>query len=100
MKKLIFSSFLVLSLVFTSAATSETEKEPVTRTERVEMLVNRVNEIKKMDMSELSGKEKRALKKELKGIEKELKTEAGLGSPVTLSLGAVIIIVLLLILIL
>jgi len=59
-------------------------------------LVSRVEEIKNMDKSKLNFKEKRALKKELRNIEKQLKSQGFL----ILSTGAVILIILLLILIL
>ena len=60
-------------------------------------LINRLEEIKAMDRSNMTRSEKRALRKEVRGIEKELKTTGG---GVYLSVGAIIIIILLLILIL
>ena len=57
----------------------------------------RLNEIKAMDKSNLSGAEKRELRKEVKSIKREMQhTNKG----VYLSVGAIIIIILLLILIL
>lgn len=65
----------------------------------------RLNEIKAMDMTTLSSSEKKDLRKELRGIKKELsKSEStsiqGTNGGVYLSVGAIIIIVLLLILLL
>jgi hypothetical protein len=64
---------------------------------RAQQLLNRLEEIKDMDKSELSGSEKKELRKEVKGIKKEMKTISG---GVYLSVGAIIIIILLLILLL
>jgi len=64
--------------------------------ENVQLLINRVEEIKAMDLSTLTVTEKKALKKELKGIKSELKVVTG----VYLSIGAIIIIILLLLLLL
>jgi len=64
---------------------------------RVQAIQLRLNEIKNMDKSSLTGSERRDLRKEVKGMKKEMKT---LGKGVYLSVGAIIIIILLLILIL
>jgi peptidoglycan hydrolase CwlO-like protein len=63
---------------------------------RLEEIRERVNEIKAMDKSALSKADRKALKKELKGMNKEARSSRG----VYLSVGAIIIIILLLILIL
>lgn len=60
-------------------------------------LLNRLDEINVMDKSELKFSEKRALRKEVKSIEKQLKANNG---GVYLSVGAIIIIILLLIILL
>lgn len=60
-------------------------------------LIHRLEEIKSMDRSNMTRTEKKALRKEVKSIKKELATSGG---GVYLSVGAIIIIVLLLILIL
>ncbi len=60
-------------------------------------IVNRVAEIESMDKTELSNSDKRALRKELKEMKKNAD---GLDSRVYISIGAVIIIILLLVLIL
>lgn len=66
--------------------------------QRVTELVERVNEINKMDFKKMDRVEKKAIKKELKTIKKELKAE-GLDDKVSISVGAIIIIILLLIII-
>lgn len=60
-------------------------------------LLNRLDEINVMDKSELKFSEKRALRKEVKSIEKQLRAGSG---GVYLSVGAIIIIILLLIILL
>ena len=64
---------------------------------RLEEITVRVNEIKEMDKSTMSRSERKALKKELREMNKESKVVSG---GVYLSVGAIIIIILLLILIL
>lgn len=64
---------------------------------RIEEISARVTEIKEMDKSTLSRSERKALKKELREMNKESKVISG---GVYLSVGAIIIIILLLILIL
>ncbi len=73
------------------------ENEPKTETAYAAKLVQRLEEIKAMDRSNMSRTEKRALRQEVKGIKKELATAGG---GVYLSVGAIIIVILLLILIL
>jgi len=62
------------------------------------VLLDRLAEIQSLDKSELSGREKRALRKEVRSIKRGLGELEGRG--VYLSVGAIIIIILLLILIL
>lgn len=64
---------------------------------RAALLNERLQEIKAMDKSDLAGSEKRALRKEVKEIKKELATMSG---GVYLSVGAILLIALLLILLL
>lgn len=64
---------------------------------KTEVLLNRLNEIKAMDKSNLTREEKKALRKEVKEIKATMKATGG---GVYLSVGAIIIIILLLILIL
>jgi hypothetical protein len=61
---------------------------------RAQQLVQRLEEIKAMDKSTLTRSERKALRKEVKDIKKEMK------GGIYLSVGAIIIIILLLILIL
>lgn len=75
-----------------AAAMTEEQK-----TARLETIRSRVDEIKAMDKSNLSRSERKALKKELKEMNREAKTMRG---GVYLSVGAIIIIILVLILIL
>ncbi len=67
-----------------------------TSTEATQLL-HRLDEIKTMDKSNLDRTEKKALRQEVKGIKKELRA---VGGGVYLSVGAIIIIALLLILLL
>ena len=64
---------------------------------KAEVLLNRLKEIKDMDKSNLSRAEKKTLRKEVKEIKTTMKAS---GNGVYLSIGAILIIILLLILIL
>lgn len=102
MKKLIYSFALIfmlgLSANTVSAATSKDKVEmTVEQKAQLEVITNRVEEIKAMDKSHMSKSERKELRKELK----EMKQQArAMGGGVYLSVGAIIIIILLLILIL
>lgn len=63
----------------------------------VQAMYDRLDEIKKMDKSEMTRAEKKALRKEVREIKSELRST---GNGVYLSVGAIIIIILLLILLL
>jgi hypothetical protein len=76
---------------------SQTNNAPKTNDTRSVELLQRLEEIKSMDKSDLTRVEKRNLRKEVKDIRKEMKATSG---GVYLSVGAIIIIILLLILIL
>jgi len=69
-----------------------------TKEERGQQMLNRLEEIRSMDKSTLTREQKKELRKEVKAIRKEAKRDEIKG--IYLSIGAVIIIVLLLILIL
>tara|TARA_R100000152_G_C6672796_1_gene108688 strand:- start:100 stop:417 length:318 start_codon:yes stop_codon:yes gene_type:complete len=93
---------IVLSLfpVAIKADTGNNTKatEPTTNTQiRSELLINRLEEIKEMGKSDMNRTEKKELRKEVRAANKELKQ---LGGGVYLSVGAIILIALLLILIL
>ncbi len=72
---------------------------PVSKEEQelVIALTNRLNEINEMDKSSLSSTERRALKKEVKSINKQLKT---MGSGVYITVGGLLLLIIILILIL
>lgn len=103
--KLIKKLIPVLIMLFIAVPGFSNETTPAVRnttpTEtaaRMEVLTNRLNEIKAMDIESMSRKEKKALRKEVKSIEKEIKQTNDGG--VYISVGGIIIILLLLILLL
>ena len=103
MKKFIYSLVLMFTFAISTntvmAADKVEPKTELTPEQRAQFdkLVNRVEEIRKMDKSNLTRVEKKALRKELR----EMKDKArALSGGVYLSVGAIIIIILLLILIL
>lgn len=101
MKKLSF--YLMLLLLFGAlpaniyATNKNTAENPKEVPAEVKTMLNRLNEIKEIDKSELSSSEKKELRTEVKTIKKNLKSS---GNGIYLSVGAIIIIVLLLILLL
>jgi DNA gyrase/topoisomerase IV subunit A len=103
MKKFIYTLALVFTLGISantvSAADKKETKTEMTAEQKVqfEKLVNRVEEIRNMDKSNLTRTEKKALRKELKEMKEQARV---LQQGVYLSVGAIIIIILLLILIL
>lgn len=82
------------SLIKTEIVNSA-DKEAVAA--RSTILINRMNEIKAMDKSNLNSSEKKELRTELKTMKREMKVMSG---GVYLSVGAIIIVILLLILLL
>ena len=103
MKKSFLLLLLALASVTTPAFADPTDPPAMTVNNtdavaaRAEMLTARLEEIKAMDKSNLTRTERKALRKEVKGIKTELATTK---NGVYLSVGAIIIIVLLLILLL
>ena len=101
MKKLLFVlSFFVVFLAFDMnavAASQKDKKEELSpeQKERLSEIETRVEEIKAMDFSEMSKAERIEVRKELKEMNVEAKQ---LGSGVYISVGAIIIILLLIIL--
>ena len=103
MKK--FRLYLMMTIVSLCALPTVTyagDKNPATTepTEipaEVQFKLDRLEEIKEMDKSDLSRVEKKELRKEVRAIKSDLKST---GNGVYLSVGAIIIIVLLLILLL
>jgi hypothetical protein len=90
--------FLVTSLAPAAVAKDLKEENSLTPEEelRLEEISERVAEIKAMDFAKMSKAEKRELRKELREINKETKALSG---GVYLSVGAIIVILLILILI-
>lgn len=105
MKKYILTLAAAGTMMFFSSqpiqASPFKAKEPkeltAEETLRIEQIENRVAEIQEMDFSELERAEKKALKSELKSLEKEAKA-LGNGGGIYISTGAIIIILLLIIL--
>lgn len=100
MKNLFKPTLLVILMTCTLATTTQafsTVPVPIERTSEAESqkMINRLNEIKAMEPSSLTRRQKRELRKEVKTIERNLHTNSG---GVYISVGAAIIIVLLLIL--
>jgi hypothetical protein len=102
LKKIIPLLVLAMSLTivmpaFAADETSVPTTEKPASEARARELMNRLTEIRDMDKSNLTASEKRALRKEVKEMKKEVrKNQKG----IYLSVGAIIIIVLLLILLL
>ncbi|MCY1514506.1 hypothetical protein D9M68_490510 [compost metagenome] len=92
-------SCLALTAIPASAAEKKEPKTELTAEQkaRLDKIVNRVEEIRRMDKSKLSSEERKALRKELKEMKQEARV---LNNGVYLSVGAIIIIILLLILLL
>ena len=103
-KSVLYLMMMVLSLsIFPSTITASEKPTIEAETKSKEMpaevknMLNRLEEIKKMDKSNMSRTEKKELRKEVKTIKANLKAS---GNGVYFSIGAIIIIVLLLILLL
>jgi hypothetical protein len=96
---MLFSLTLVPTTTFAAAPVTTTLTADPTKEvpAEVKVLLNRLEEIKAMDKSNMTRAEKRALRKEVRAIKAELKST---GNGVYLSVGAIIIIILLLILLL
>lgn len=105
MKKLsLYLMMTVLSLSVFPTQMSAKEKNPTEistnskeMTPEVKIMINRLEEIKAMDKSGMTRVEKKELRKEVKAIKANLKSA---NNGVYLSVGAIIIVILLLILIL
>lgn len=106
MRKLAFYT-MTICLLFTfcitdvNAINSTPDKTAIlaarpAESEEVQAMLDRLEEIKAMDISALTTVERKALKKEVRAIKQEMRAISG----VYLSIGALIIIILLLILIL
>lgn len=99
MKKAIFISlFLFLSFSVSNpviAAKKERTPVPTEIPAEVRVMLDRLEEIKAMDKSDLKRAEKKALRKEVRAIKTQLRTT---GNGIYISAGALIIILLLIIL--
>lgn len=96
--KFLIVAMFMLASVGASAGELNTDNPNV----RANELIERVNEIKNLDRSEMTRQERKEAKSELREISKELKQlekSEGLDDKVSISIGAIIIIILLLILI-
>nr|WP_315251092.1 hypothetical protein [uncultured Flavobacterium sp.] len=100
----IYLMVLLVSLSLVPTTITASEKDPIEATSKskelpieVKNMLNRLEEIKKMDKSNMSRLEKKELRKEVKTIKANLKAT---GNGVYLSIGAIVIIILLLILLL
>lgn len=80
----------------TAAPTSLVDKNP-SATPEAKVLLNRLDEIDRLDKSNLKSSEKKALRKEVRGIKSQLEA---MGGYVYVSVGAIILIVILLIILL
>jgi hypothetical protein len=103
MKKIPLWTLTAMLLLSAIPFSIQADKKPVATTNNAttsaeaKVMLNRLEEINALDKSNLRAPEKRALRKEVRAIEKNLSTSNG---GVYLSVGAVIIIILLLILLL
>lgn len=100
MKKQIYLLLTAVLLASGSVMANEVKSKPAlteSQIARVSEITRRVEEIKNMDKSDLSRTERKALRSELLDMKKEVKATNG---GVYLSVGAIIIILLVLILIL
>jgi hypothetical protein len=93
----VLRSLLVMAILAVGAPTVNAAPvvDPVEQKEEIQRLQNRLEEIKSIDKSKLSKEEKKALRGEVKQIKKEMKAISG---GVYLSVGAIILIALLIIL--
>lgn len=101
-KSTIYLMILLVALNFFPANIMAAEPTPIEAPAKempaeVKVMLNRLEEIKDMDKSQLTSKERKELRKEVRSIKAELRST---GNGVYLSVGAIIIIILLLILIL
>jgi cytochrome c-type biogenesis protein CcmH/NrfG len=99
MKKLIYialSFCLIFAGTSTQAADGKTKELTEQQKLRVEQMTQRVEEIKKLDRSDLSDSEKQDLKTELQDMKKEAKAVSNGG--VYLSVGVLLVIIIVLLL--
>ncbi len=102
MKKILLSAAFLLMAIVPMQLSAGTEAIPLANpkapmTAEVQVLMNRLEQIKKMDLSTLNSTEKKELRKEVREIKSEVKAASG---GVYLSLGAIILVLILLIVLL
>ncbi|WP_338360118.1 hypothetical protein [Yeosuana marina] len=102
MKKTVFYLVIVILLSVFPSTVMASEKVPVTAEKpvteipaEVKTMLNRLEEIKDMDKSDLKSSERKELRKEVREIKKALKSS---GRGIYISTGAIIIILLILLL--
>ena len=95
LKGLFVAMLLAVVTPVTSFGADTNATTPAHRQAEIQRLQNRLEEIKKMDTKEMSRHEKKELRKEVKTIKKEM---AALSGGVYISIGAILLIALLLIL--
>jgi hypothetical protein len=93
----IFMAVTIPVQTYASAHSITATADPVKDAQTLANITKRVTEIQNMDKTNLTNTEKKSLRKELMGMNKQA---SGLDKRVYLSVGAIIIIILLLILIL
>jgi hypothetical protein len=95
-----FLSLVFLMISFVPVASADGGKDPsalsADEAQRLEIINDRVSEIKAMDFSELTKAQKKEIKNELREIKKEAKD---VGGGLYISAGAIIIILLIILLI-
>jgi len=97
-KTRIYLMIMMLSLgAFTTISASEKNPKTTTPTEipaEIQVMLNRIEEIKGMDKSELNRADKKELRKEVRAIKSDIRSS---GNGIYISSGAIIIILLLII---
>ena len=104
MKKTILFTFIMIFMLSASTFAASGTKNPVNLSktenklsaEELNRLTRRVEEIRDMDKTDMTAKEKKEMRKELKGIKENIRRDSGV---VYLSAGTLLIIILLVILI-
>ena len=94
---LMLLAFVPAEMLGNVTGTPSTDPIETANAARANVLLNRLEEIKAMDKSDLSSSERKALRKEVRATKKEMKD---LGGGVYLSVGAILIVILILILLL
>lgn len=97
-KTRLYLMIMILSLGAFTAVNASEKKHSTTNTEipvEIKVMLNRLDEIKDMDKSEMNRSEKKELRKEIRAIKSQIRSS---GNGIYISAGAIIIILLLIIL--